>query len=204
MTTPHTDRDVSPGATGAKRQSWKRANPRDVLKRIIDDNPGMTEGDIQERCWHILQSDQQQLRTIFEYWFANNYRSLTLPSSPRSPTAAKAASSGSAVPAASSASPSPARGASSDTSTLAAAIDKKLDDHIEEKVKLRVTIVLRHMMLPHGKTVAQSTREELLEIGTDLHGFTQRVAERLAPGQTVDEAGLSEEDLKVLYAEPPV
>jgi hypothetical protein len=27
------------GVTGAKRQSWRRANPRDVLKRIIDRHP---------------------------------------------------------------------------------------------------------------------------------------------------------------------
>jgi hypothetical protein len=34
------------------------------------------------------------------------------------------------------------------------------------------------MLLPNGKTVLQSTREELLECGGEFDGFTRRVAER--------------------------
>jgi hypothetical protein len=170
-TQTHTDT----GMIGAKRQSWSRANPRDVLKRVIDKKPDMEQDDAQEECWDMIRKDQQMIRTIFEYWFANNYRSLVINTKPNAPNG-------------SAASPAPA---SSPKQELATAIRARID----EKIEHRVTIALLQMILPNGKELRLATREELLKVG----GWMRRVADRLQPGQTVEEAGLSEQQLHEFY-----
>jgi hypothetical protein len=52
------------------------------------------------------------------------------------------------------------------------------------------------MVLPSGKALRHSTREELLECG----GWMIWVAEELRPGQTPDEAGISEARAREIYA----
>lgn len=67
------------GVYGAKVQTWKKANPRDVLRRLIEENPGHDEVALEKLCWSTIKDDPDSpdlLRTIFSYWFANNWRSL--------------------------------------------------------------------------------------------------------------------------------
>jgi hypothetical protein len=125
------------GVTGAKRQSWRRANPRDVLKRLIDKNPEMGEDELQAEAWDILHRDQQQMRTVFEYWFANNYRSAVKPKS------------------------SGGWQERAKTQELAA----KIEEQLVQKVEATVRVTLLYMTLPSGKWLRDSTREELLELG---------------------------------------
>jgi hypothetical protein len=194
MTTPQIDT----GTNGAKRQSWRRANPRDVLKRLIDRadlSENKAEEKIANECWDILHRDQMQMRTVFEYWFANNYRSLiksgaagggsikTAPQ-PSSPPDATAPTSAAQQPSE----------ATAGTSSIAAKIREKIEEKIEEQVGARVKIVLLDMMMPTGKLLRYTTREELV----DLDGWAQRLVERLQPGQTV-EAAFTEDDLRGLY-----
>jgi hypothetical protein len=51
------------------------------------------------------------------------------------------------------------------------------------------------MMLPSGKTLRESTREEIAACGSGL----ARIAAELRPGQTVAEAGLTEDRRRELY-----
>jgi hypothetical protein len=66
---------LNPGRYGAKRQSWEESNPRDVLERVINDNPRASEREIYDISSRIL-SDGRYFKAIFEYWFTNNYRSF--------------------------------------------------------------------------------------------------------------------------------
>jgi hypothetical protein len=157
---------IDTGVTGAKRQSWRRANPRYVLKRLLDDNPELSEEEIEDKCWTIIHRDQDQMRTVFEHWFGNTWRSLIRPEQDIAATREQAA----AV-----------------TGNLATAIGEKID----QKIK----VVLLDMILPTGKLLRHSTREELLGMG----GWAQRLAERLQPQQTVEQAGLSEARIRRLY-----
>ena len=65
------------GVTGAKRQSWRTLSPRDVLEKLISQHPKDTESDLLKRFTDLVVEDQDRLVIIIEYWFANNYRSLT-------------------------------------------------------------------------------------------------------------------------------
>lgn len=160
---------VTPGQTGAKRQSWRRSNPREVLKRLIDNDPSLTEAEASDACWQIVHKNSEQMATIFEYWFANNYRSLVHPA-PRKPR--------------------PVR-----TPAQRAVLTSQIREQIERKIEERARIVLLEMILPTGKQLRDSTREELIACG----GWLVRVAERLDPDQTVGEAGLSEDDIAEAY-----
>lgn len=74
------------GTYGAKRQSWRRSNPRDLLVSIIDANPSAPEATILKSFEDAVSSDLDMLAVVVEYWFANNYRSLV-----RKPPANKSA-----------------------------------------------------------------------------------------------------------------
>lgn len=63
------------GVYGAKVQSWKRASPRDLLKRLIDENPNSSKEDLLKKFSDKVTKNH--LDAIIEYWFANNYNSLT-------------------------------------------------------------------------------------------------------------------------------
>ena len=65
------------GIYGAKIQSWRRANPRNLLMRIITQNPGVPESELADAFWAEVQTDEECLKVItIDYWFPNNYRSL--------------------------------------------------------------------------------------------------------------------------------
>jgi hypothetical protein len=185
MMTPQTDLGITSGMTGAKRQSWRRANPRDVLKRLIDKSPDLTEDEALTECWEIVHRDQQQMRTIYEYWFANNYRSLTQPHT---------------LAAARDEATRRERAARDEATRQEAARDvektaQRIRSQISQKIEERVKIELLSMVLPNGKTLSQATREELVELG----GWTAKVANQLQPNQTVAQAGLTEAQLRALY-----
>jgi hypothetical protein len=69
--------------TGAFRQSWKRANPRSVLMRVLAENPDWDKAQVQAEVWITMtkgvRGDLGYLRSVFEYWFDNNYDSLVNP-----------------------------------------------------------------------------------------------------------------------------
>jgi hypothetical protein len=64
---------------GAKRQSFKRDNPRDLLKRLVEENPHASEQELLTLFSETVESDRTHdyMGVIIEYWFTNNYHSLT-------------------------------------------------------------------------------------------------------------------------------
>jgi hypothetical protein len=64
------------GIYGAKRQSMKKASPRDILFKLMQDYPSATESDLCKRHKDAIIDDPDQFDAIHAYWFANNYRSL--------------------------------------------------------------------------------------------------------------------------------
>lgn len=170
--------NIDTGTTGAKRQSWRKDNPRDVLKRIIDENPASSEGDVQELAWHEMRDHIGYMRTIFEYWFANNFRSLAAQIE------------------------SPIKSRRETIAATRRRINERketLRRRLDEKIEQRIKIALLDMILPTGKTLRDSSREELIALG----GWAAKVADNLHEGQTVGDAGLSEEILRSLYEAEP-
>jgi hypothetical protein len=164
-----TETQIDTGITGAKRQSWRKANPRDILKRLLDADTELSEDEARNECWEKIHKDEGLLRSVYDYWFDNNYRSLVKPA--------------------------PTPGAAQRRKAAVDAIAQNIGAQIEQKIEARVKIALLDMTLPTGKALRHSTREELTELG----GWAARVAEKLAPSQTVAEAGLSEAQLRELY-----
>lgn len=67
------------GTYGAKVQSWRRANPRELLRRLLDENPNDDKAALFEIFWSEISEEASTdlLKSVAEYWFANNYHSLT-------------------------------------------------------------------------------------------------------------------------------
>jgi hypothetical protein len=156
-----------PGKTGAKRQSFAAANPRDVLLRVIKRSED--EEDARHKCWSVVSKDPNLIRTIYEYWFGNNYQSAVRET----------------------------RGQKKKRRTKAeiAADVEQMRAHVDRHIEYKVSIKLLNMIMPSGKFLADSTREEL----APLSGWVERIVDRLQPGQTVAQAGLTERDLRSLY-----
>src|SRR4051812_8811825 len=103
---------------GASVQSWRSANPRELLKTIVDDNPSSDRISLYKLFRKRLEEDDARdfIDTIIEYWFANNYHSIVT------------ASARSLYRPISVVSPSPR------TSDLVASVKTKLEQKIEERV----------------------------------------------------------------------
>ena len=67
---------INQGLIGAKRATWRNANPRLLLQKIITDLPSESEETWRELFWEKVENDTDQIRAIVEYWLDNNIRSL--------------------------------------------------------------------------------------------------------------------------------
>jgi hypothetical protein len=66
--------DMGPGHIGAKRASWQEYNPRNVLLRILQENPHASEKEIFDLAKTEIFAEPEYLETIYKYWFPRNYR----------------------------------------------------------------------------------------------------------------------------------
>lgn len=157
------------GIYGAKVQSWRRANPRDVLKQIIDSaaDPRDKSKVLSAFREIVLGEDgEDYLDSIIEYWFANNYNSL-IDERIR-----------------------PKRRESTVKQTAAKVAEFK------EKVTTRIreeALFLLDTMLPNGKALRDSTFGECAKIG----GVLSQIATMGKPGQIVGRV-LSDASLRKL------
>lgn len=69
--------------TGAARQSWSKANPRSILKEIVESvrrKSRQTERDYEDTLLSIFRKrvygNPEAIDTIVEYWFTVNYQRL--------------------------------------------------------------------------------------------------------------------------------
>jgi len=169
---------IDTGVRGATGQSWRGANPRDLLRRVIDDNPGSDRVSLFRLFVDKLkeEDDGDHMETIIEYWFANNYHSLI------------AARSGAA------ANQSGRAAATAERDRWVAGTTEKLRERIAEEA----SIVLLDMLMPNGKHLAECTGEECAALASQLGNWLRKVARRVKPEETVG-ATLTEADLRKLY-----
>lgn len=158
---------------GASVQSWRAANPRELLKSMIEANRGSDRIAIFKLFRERLQEDESEpfLDTIIEYWFANNYHSLMS---------------------------SPALRNHADAENIRArksALVSQFTTSIKERIVEAAALVLSDMMMPNGKRLAECTGAECSKMG----GWLRNVSKRVEGEQTVG-AVLSECDLQRLYS----
>jgi hypothetical protein len=176
------------GVTGAKRQTGLSTNPRAELLKVISDNQSSAETQIFDIFWsHIVDRERFDetkaagyFKTIFEYWFANNYRSVI---------------SGTTLP---NERTERANATRSRTKEMAASLSQGIEMAIERRAK----IALLDMLLPNGKQLRHCTKQECSEISSNVGGFLAAVSDRVPDGKTVGEA-LSEKQLQDLYDATP-
>ncbi len=183
--------------TSAYRSSWDDGAVK-ILRDMIANNKGKSFDVISNQCWDTVKEDEALLREIFDYWCWNNYRRLpdngSLGQNPNpdhvyAGPAAQWPSNG----------PTPTKRSREEIQKETAIVKQNivlaLNKKIEEKVKIR----LLTMIMPNGKMLLESVKEELEVCG----GWFGQVAGKLKPGQTVAEANLSEDALKELYETRP-
>lgn len=67
---------LNPGRLGSKRQSWSQNNPRELIRDAVISRPRASEAEIRNVVWETIKNEKGYFETIFDYWFANNYRSF--------------------------------------------------------------------------------------------------------------------------------
>jgi hypothetical protein len=166
---------IEAGIQGNKRQSFKGANPRDLLVRIVEANPQGTRGQWYfELVDELLSEDGvDYLKSVIEYWFSNNLNSLL--DKPRCP-------------------PRPpvnrAEKAAKSEAKIKAAITAA-DKHVELLVDEKVERILLDLEMPNGKPLRDCTGADL----SKMEGWVGRMRERVGPKQTVGKV-LSEDDVR--------
>jgi len=168
------------GVYGAKVQSWAEHNPRELLKKLADANPGAS----QDGLLAILTKEAKAKRNgdyldaIIAYWFANNYNSLTRHAPPAAPAQR-------------------AQVLATQRAARAARVDAGVKA-LEAEIKREAQIILLDMVTPNGRTLKDCTGEDCAALG----GWFAAVARATPPNCTVGQA-LTEDQLRTLYAEAP-
>lgn len=160
------------GKYGAKVQSWHHASPRNLLKRLIEENPKADKKALLKLMRAELLSEDgiDYLYAVIEYWFSNNYDSISKPPEKRR---AERVVREKAV------------------AKVAEVVRAKAIKVIEEKAQI---MLLDMVKLPTGKTLRESTGKECAKAG----GWLSRIAEKVKPGQMVG-AALSEDEVRALF-----
>lgn len=165
---------VDLGVRGAKVQTWRAANPRELLKRVIDDNPGADRQALlhlfREQMWREDEAEDY-VDTIIDYWFANNYYSIV----------------------------APVGIARTEQHRRTLQASAQVAEKIRQRIVEQAQIMLSDMLMPNGKRLAECTGKECQSLGIAVGGWLGRVARKVKPDQAVGEA-LSEEQLRELYA----
>jgi hypothetical protein len=158
------------GTYGAKVQSWKSANPRDLLRQIMEENRGADKPALLARTRERLLANDaiDHLEAVIEYWFANNYHSLVER-------------------------PTPVR---REVRKIKAA---KAVETIKAKVKTRIleeaqAMLLDIVTLPNGKSLRDSTGKDCAKAG----GWLTKIAEKIGAKQRVG-AALTEEEVRSIF-----
>jgi hypothetical protein len=168
--------ELNTGIYGAKRQSWKSSNPRDVLKRLIEASPHSDDIDLLYECWESLKQREDYLFTVFEYWFANNYRSLMLPKISDAEQEIR----------------------TQKTKCQFEHIKNSIKTKIGKKITDEINIALLEMILPHGKQLRDTTGKDCAILGPKVGAWLTVVASKVRPNQKIGDA-LSEDQIKEIY-----
>lgn len=160
------------GFIGAKVQTWRAANPRELLKRMIDSDPSLdrvaTLYLFRDKLHQETDADAL-IDTIIEYWFTNNYYSLVGPiSTPRY---------------------TPDRQNNAATQIV---------QRVRQKIAEVAQIQLLEMLMPNGKRLAECSGRECREMGPVIGNWLARVARSMKAKDLVGNV-MTEERLQDLY-----
>jgi hypothetical protein len=149
---------IDTGITGAKRQSWRHDNPRDTLKKIIEENPRAAKERLLEMFMQIVleRGKRVLLETIIEYWFANNLHSLLNSDSNLKKEFSKPQVT-------------------------------KLKEQIRERIKIAAGIVLLDMMMPNKKQLRDCSGTECAAVGGWLSVVAANMAPAAIVGKVFSE-----------------
>ena len=160
---------IDPGTLGAKRMSW-RHGPRELLKHIIDD---LSTADRERLLAEftdqmLLPENRPALESSIEYFFTNNLNSLLQHSGLAS------------------------------SRTLARARTRERAEQVSKDIVQQLTVVAGRMLLdlilPHGKSLKETTGSECLAIG----GWLSQIGAKMKPDDLVG-AVFSEEQLRKIF-----
>lgn len=161
--------EINTGTQGAKRTSFRKYNPRDLLLRIRRKHPTADIGESFAIFLEEIEKKQNRkyVLAIYEYWHANAYRALSREER------------GTAKPAISSA--------------QLAEQQAVFDAEAESEVRIFEHTILLDFVMPNGKQLRACTFEYCGEIG----GWFGKIAEAGDPDQVVGDV-LSEAALQQL------
>lgn len=150
---------VDTGITGAKRQSWKHDNPREILISIIDEYPSAGKDKLLKFFTQKVfeKENRTLLETIIEYWFANNLYSL-LNSDPK------------------------LKKQFSQPLQVA-----KIKAQIRERIKVAAGVVLMDMIMPNKKKLRDCSGAECAAVGGWLSIVATRMSPSAIVGKTFSE-----------------
>jgi hypothetical protein len=150
---------VDTGITGAKRQSWKHDNPRDVLKNILEQNARAAKEELLEIFTRTMfeKGNRALIETVIEYWFANNLNSLLN-------------------------SDSRLKGQFSKPQQVT-----KIKDQIRERIKIAAGVVLMDMIMPNKKRLRDCSGAECAAVGGWLSVVSARMSPSAIVGKTFSE-----------------
>jgi hypothetical protein len=149
--------DMNLGTTGAKRQSWAHDNPRDVLLGLIKANKSWNERRIFDAFFDEVVGNENYMKVILEYWFANNYASLIGKRKQRKPSTGKL--------------------------ETAATVSTKINDRIEREAQ---TLLLEWTM-PNGKRLADCTGSDCKKVGGWLSRIADKIKPTDIVGRVLSE-----------------
>jgi hypothetical protein len=164
------------GTTGAKVATWHKPNARELLVKIVKENPGADE----EAIYHAFATEcGAYFPEIVRYWVRNNLRSLQT----------KPAGQGFAIVVEA---PQPKQSLAEPVTVDAIAKSKA-------KVKDRARdLVLLDLVMANGKPLRDCTGAECKALGPKMGAWLTRIGEAIKPNQKAGDA-LSEEQVRSLY-----
>jgi hypothetical protein len=160
---------VDMGTTGAKRQSWEKDNPRELLRRLIEKHPQYSRDRALSEFKKLLDGRQTYIETIVEYWFSNNYASLVDREN------------------------DPVQRIKRIGEQTAA-----LREGLNKAVETRVKIVLLDMVMPNGKPLRGCTGKECGEFARTIGAWLARVSKQIRPTDVVGDV-LTEKQVATFY-----
>jgi hypothetical protein len=168
--------DITPGVLGAKRATWRDANPRKLLQDIIEANPNGPETLWRKLFWERVESDDDQIQAIVAYWLDNHVRYIQ----DHGPdTKQETAKKGPA-----------AQAAEQKTETVKENVKSTLREHIVREAR----VILLEIMMPNGKKLAQCTGADCKNFG----GWLTAVATKVPAKKKVADI-LSEAEVRKLW-----
>lgn len=160
---------TGPGHTGAKVQSWRKANPRDVLKTIMADVGDNRSKALKVFREKVLSEDgEPYLEAIVEYWFTNNYNSLIYET--RKPDNAR------------------------EVETIQRGYKTQLQRHIVKEAQ----VMLLDLLMPNGKKLADCTGHDCAKLANTIGPWLQAIAAKIKPRDRVGDK-LTEADVREFY-----